>query len=79
MPIVLREKGYRFGFFASDMDEPPHVHVDKNGRAAKFWLTPMVRLEWTRGLRPHELNEAERIIESHRDELIEAWHDFFAC
>jgi hypothetical protein len=36
MPIVLRLKGYRFGFYASDADEPPHVHVKKNGKHAKF-------------------------------------------
>lgn len=78
MPIVLRIKGYRFGFFASDMDEPPHIHADMNGRTAKFWLTPVIRLEWTKGLRRHELNEVERIIQAHRDELLEAWHEFFA-
>jgi hypothetical protein len=25
MPTVLRLKGYRFGFYASDANEPPHV------------------------------------------------------
>jgi hypothetical protein len=46
---------------------------------AKFWLTPVVRLEWARGLRRHELSEVERIIEKRRGELLEAWHEFFAC
>ena len=44
MPIVLREKGYRFGFYASDADEPEHVHVEKDGHRAKYWLTPLVAL-----------------------------------
>ena len=41
MPTVLRIKGYRIGFFSSDFDEPPHVHVDKGGHTAKFWLDPL--------------------------------------
>ena len=36
MPIVLRIGPYRFGFFASDIDEPPHVHVKRERFEAKF-------------------------------------------
>jgi hypothetical protein len=45
MPIVLRSKGYRFEFYASDGDEPPHIHVKKDAKQAKFWLVPTVVLE----------------------------------
>lgn len=76
MPIVLEQKGYRFGFYASDEDEPPHVHVRKNGKLAKYWLKP-VRLEDSHGFRSHELNEMERIIRAHVNELVEAWNGFF--
>jgi len=78
MPVVLRKKGYVFLFYASDGDEPRHIHVRKGRRKnAKFWLTPVVTLEKTRGFRPHELNEAEKIIEENLDYLIEAWDAFF--
>jgi len=77
MPIVLRVKQYRFGFYASDIDEPPHVHVKSGRGEAKYWIGPPTELEWNRGLRPHEMNEVERIIADHRDELLERWHDFF--
>jgi hypothetical protein len=77
MPVVLRKKGYRFMFFASDADEPPHVHVKKGTKSAKFWLTPIVMLEKNNRFRPHEVNEAERIIEDHRDYLLERWNAFF--
>lgn len=70
MPIVLRVKGFRFGFFALVIGEPPHVHVDVNGHKAKFWLEP-VELEWTQGMKPHEVNEARRIIEGNLQLLIE--------
>ena len=77
MPVVLRVKGYRIGFYASDEDEPPHVHVKKNGKHAKFWLTPAVLLGFSKRCRPHELNEMREIIEKHREELLESWNAFF--
>ena len=77
MPIVLRRGQYRFGFYASDQNERPHVHVRKNGHQAKFWLVPVIDLEKNEGLRPHELNEAERIIIEEREFLLEEWNGFF--
>lgn len=44
MPTVLRVGPYRFFFYASDRHEPPHVHVERDEKVAKFWLRP-VRLE----------------------------------
>jgi hypothetical protein len=38
MPTVLRIGPYRFYFVSHDMDEPPHVHVDRDDESAKFWL-----------------------------------------
>jgi len=76
MPVVLRKKGYQFLFYASDADEPKHIHVRKGRKAAKFWLVP-VMLERARGFRPHELNEAEKIVVEHLDYLLESWDAFF--
>lgn len=78
MPVVLRIKGYRFEFYASDSDEPPHVHVKKNGRHAKFWLIPVVSLEFSRRFRAHELNEVRKLVEQNRGVILEAWNGFFA-
>lgn len=77
MPVVLRKNGYCLMFFASDVAEPPHMHVKKNGKAAKFWLTPIVALESNKGFRPHELNEIERIIVQESELLLESWNVFF--
>ena len=41
MPTVLRERGYRFFFYADDRTEPRHVHVQREARTAKFWLEPI--------------------------------------
>lgn len=40
MPTVLRVGPYRFFFFAGAKDEPPHVHVERDDKEAKFWLAP---------------------------------------
>jgi hypothetical protein len=46
MRTVLRFGPYRFFFYAGDREEPPHVHVEREDRLAKFWLEP-VRLQRT--------------------------------
>ncbi len=76
MPTVLRVKGYRFGFFSADWNEPPHVHVSKRGCAAKFWLGP-VQLAANYGFRPDELREITLILENHETEIRKAWDEYF--
>jgi hypothetical protein len=41
MPTVLRLGPYRFFFYAGDVDEPSHVHVERDKDKAKFWLDPV--------------------------------------
>jgi hypothetical protein len=72
MPVVLRVRGYRFSFYEADLDEPPHVHVAKQSGEAKYWLTP-IALSKSRGFSEHELTEIRRILDEHRDEILEAW------
>lgn len=72
MPVVLRIKGYRFWFYKADLDEPPHVHVGKEGKEAKYWMTPVAPAK-SRGFRDHELNEIERILTEYQDDILEAW------
>ena len=45
MPTVLRSGPYRLFFYAGDRDEPPHVHVERVDRIAKFWLDPIGLME----------------------------------
>jgi len=65
MPTVLRVKGYRLGFFSADGDEPPHIHVSKDGNSAKFWLDP-VQLAKDAGFSRHELNEVHDLLTEHQ-------------
>ena len=74
MPTVLREGPYRFYFFSHEPGEPPHVHLDREGSSAKFWLEP-VALAASHGFSPTELRQLERLVAARRDVLRGAWHE----
>ena len=76
MPTVLRVGPYRFFFYAGDLEEPPHTHVERDANVAKFWLDP-VRLAKSGGFRRNELDRVRRLVEEHRLELLKGWDEFF--
>ena len=76
MPTVLRQGPYRFFFYSGDRHEPPHVHVEREDRIAKFWLAP-VRLQESGGFGRAELTRIESIVTDAAPSLLEAWNDFF--
>jgi hypothetical protein len=76
MPTVLRVEGHRFFFFSNEGDEPPHIHVQKAERYAKFWLSPY-RLALNDGYNRSELTRIGELLERHHDLLMEAWHAYF--
>jgi hypothetical protein len=76
MPTVLRIGPFRFFFYAGDRHEPPHVHVEQDEKAAKFWLAPP-RLQTSRGFSRKELGRIDKIITDHQESLMEAWDEYF--
>jgi Domain of unknown function (DUF4160) len=76
MPTVLRAGPYRFFFYAGDQDEPLHVHVEREDKVAKLWLSP-VRLQESGGFSRSELNRIRQLVELHAKQLREAWHEYF--
>ena len=70
MPTIFID-GYKFRFYSSDVNEPPHVHVIKAENVAKIWLQP-VELETSRGYNRSELNRVLKLTEENRAELLEA-------
>jgi len=77
MPNVFRFGPYRFHFWSRENSEPPHVHVTRDDREAKFWLDPLVELAGNWGFSGHELTRIRRLALRNRDRLLEAWHDHF--
>ncbi len=74
MPTISRSGPYRFFFYSGDQGEPVHVHVQREGMEAKFWLEP-VRLQSSFG-RP-ELRRVEALVRDSAVMLVEKWHGFF--
>jgi hypothetical protein len=75
-PSILRTKGYRC-YFLSNEEERIHIHVTCEAGEAKFWVEPVVSLAVCHGLNPRRLNEIQKIVEEHKDEIIKAWHSYF--
>ena len=78
MPTVMRIGPYRFFFYSGDSSEPPHIHVERDGRVAKFWLDP-VRLAKSGGLGRSELREIEELVADNSAALVEAWNEYFGA
>ncbi len=78
MPTAIVDGPYSLVFFASDRGEPPHVHVKRERRIAKFWLDPVVAAT-NRGFPGHELNQIVRLVAKHEQVLLEAWHEYFGA
>lgn len=76
MPTIFRSGPYRVYFVSHDMDEPPHVHVDRDDQSAKFWLDP-VSLARNLGFTAVELRRVQRLVVEHRTRMLEAWHGYF--
>ncbi|MBF0181121.1 MAG: DUF4160 domain-containing protein [Magnetococcales bacterium] len=76
MPTIWRTSGFRVYFYSHEPNEPAHVHVDKDGRSAKFWLDPL-QLSWNMGYTPKELTQVRSLLLEHRERLLESWYGYF--
>jgi hypothetical protein len=77
MPTVLRWNGFRFYFFSNEGDEPAHIHVDKAGSTAKFWLDG-VSLALNRGFNERDLATIRDKILAEREPFLRAWNEHFS-
>jgi len=79
MPVIFRHEGFRFFFYANEgaPREPVHVHVEKGGVEAKFWLTPEVSVAYDDGFNAKTLRELAEIVEANKDRIERAWNEFF--
>jgi hypothetical protein len=75
MPTLLRVEGFRFFFYSSERQEPPH-HVEKAEGEAKLWLQP-VELVYSYRLTPGELRRVREPIFQHQAAFVERWNEHF--
>jgi len=78
MPTVLRAGPYRFYFYSHEPNEPPHVHVRREARSAKFWLRP-VGLAYNFGFAAWEINRLLSMVRKNRIRFLEAWNGYFGA
>ena len=76
MPTVLRVDGHRFFFYSNEGVEPPHIHVQKAEKYAKYWLKP-IRLPDSIGYTNKEIHYLQSNKSEHLDQLLEVWYEHF--
>lgn len=76
MPTVVSARGCRLFFFSGEDGEPPHVHVERDDKVAKFWLSP-VELAMSGGFRGHELTRVRAVVIEYRLFCLEKWNEHF--
>ena len=74
-PTVRSIGPYRFFFYASDLGEPPHIHVERDRATAKFWMVPVV-LAGSLRFPARELRRLEELVRVNAAAFLEAWHEF---
>jgi hypothetical protein len=76
LPTVLRWRSYKAFFYSNEGHEPPHVHVESNGREAKFWLDPIEEAA-NRGFTAAEIRAIAGMLKVSRLQLMSAWKEHF--
>ncbi len=77
MPEIFREYGFIF-FFYTNEHLPIHVHVRKGDGEAKFIIEDnKVVLYSSNKMKVKELARVEKIVKKRKNEIINAWIDYF--
>ncbi|MBI5681833.1 MAG: DUF4160 domain-containing protein [Deltaproteobacteria bacterium] len=76
-PTILRIKGYRF-YFLSNEEDRMHVHIICGDGEAKFWIEPIISLATYHKLSSKKLNEIQKLVEEHKNEIIKEWKKYFS-
>ncbi len=79
MPVIFRDKGYRFFFFSNEGNplEPCHIHVRKGGAVAKIWLVPEIRLAEAYDMSSAELRKLLLVVKQNQELIKRKWNEYF--
>ena len=77
-PTVVRDGQFRLFFFCRE-ESRMHVHVSHPDGEAKFWFTPAVELATSTALSDRQLRDARAVVESHIEEIRNAWNRHFGA
>lgn len=76
MPTVLFIFGIRFFFYPNDQ-EPIHVHIEYQGKAAKIQIVPEIAVIENNGIKAQIIKKAIEAVNFYRDDIINEWHNIF--
>lgn len=54
-----------------------HVHVCASGCEAKPWIEPQGHVDYSHGFHAGTLRELVEVVQSNREIIERAWHDYF--
>lgn len=79
MPVVFRQRGFRFFFYSNEGSprEPIHVHVGKDDCEAKLWIEPAVSVAYNDGFNAKTLRELLDVVARNQGRIVRAWNDYF--
>ena len=75
MPTILRRNGFRFFFYSSEGQEPPHIHAIGRGGEAKLWLNP-IEIAGIYNLGFKDQREILKITEENVNLFLEKWSEW---
>lgn len=73
MPKVFEESGFIGRFYMADLDEPTHIHVTKDGKETKFWISPITCVN-SGGFSRRDLRQAEELVQKYHSDILNLWH-----
>ena len=79
MPTILKLYGWNFFFYADEGNEPVHIHCQKGGANAKYWLredTFEVVEAYTENMSPADKRLVRKTICDHFDYFVAEWKLF---
>lgn len=76
MPTVLNINGFRFFFYSNEDDEPVHIHIEKSGGSAKYWLHP-IKEAYSYGFSVTDRKKIKELVTEHQNVLKNAWNEYF--
>jgi len=77
MPTIVWVKGYRLYFVSFDGAERMHVHIRKENRSAKVWISPL-GFAWS-DFKAHDNKAILGIVAENMELIREKWHEHFGC
>ena len=79
MPVVFRERGFRFFFYSDEGTprDPVHIHVEMGDKEAKFWMRPEIRTAYNDGYDARTLRSLVELLHWRRDLIERTWNEFF--